>query len=608
MARNRMIAASLLALCAACSSGDDDASDVPRANRAPAFTGSAEVSARENAKDTGLTLTAEDPDGEEVAFAITGGADADAFVLDGDRLLFAERPDFEAPGDRDGDNAYEVRIQVSDGTDAAQRDFVVTLTDGVDGRLVEEGTLRVDAAPKQLGDLDGDGYAEVGFDTPDGFVVAQGVAVAVFEGELLRPVSLPLGQDGVLIRADQRYDFVLGQDIGGAAGDDILAYDTFQSPDTDEDEARTQFAVLLDADFLNRADAVGVFDFDAAIDAAAPDAAFTFRTTDRFDEAVSRTVFAAPLNVGDERSVIGFGQERRGYLFGAADLPALAAASPFARPPEGVGTEIGTVDADGASFGPVGDVDADGMTDFAFANADEVVVVFGDDLPSGGTVRLDALRVTRIAPRTGFGVLAVTSGELGAGEGRDLFLPREDLAILSGRLTSARGGTLDPASVPGSGGGYRLSSALSGDDVASSVSTARLIGRDGTKDPIITSDRADTGAASGDVVRLALILDGASSAADADGIVDLEDALRTGDAVAVEGRVPDGIRAVQSLTKTVSVLGDVDGDGVMDLGISARYEEPTPINGAPRQASVSYLVSGRLVAEAAVDGEAISLD
>jgi Ca2+-binding RTX toxin-like protein len=47
-----------------------------------------------------------------------GGADADKFVIDSKSgaLTFLNNPDFESPGDADGDNVYELLVQASDGT------------------------------------------------------------------------------------------------------------------------------------------------------------------------------------------------------------------------------------------------------------------------------------------------------------------------------------------------------------------------------------------------------------------------------------------------------------------------------------------------------------
>ena len=76
------------------------------------------------------TLTAEDQDtaAADLAWSKAGGADAGQFMLstDGD-LAFAAAPDYENPGDADGDRTYEITVQVSDGDHTDTADIRVTL-------------------------------------------------------------------------------------------------------------------------------------------------------------------------------------------------------------------------------------------------------------------------------------------------------------------------------------------------------------------------------------------------------------------------------------------------------------------------------------------------
>ena len=101
-------------------------------NSAPTFTSSATVSVVE-ATTAVLTLTADDAEGNELAFSISGGADRDAFAIADPltgALTFQNAPDFEAPGDADGDNVFEVEVAVTDGTNApAVQALTVAITD-----------------------------------------------------------------------------------------------------------------------------------------------------------------------------------------------------------------------------------------------------------------------------------------------------------------------------------------------------------------------------------------------------------------------------------------------------------------------------------------------
>ena len=65
-----------------------------------------------------IYLNGFDYDGDPLTYSIVGGADAALFEisdLSNDLLRFLSPPDFEAPEDADGDNVYDIVIEVSDG-------------------------------------------------------------------------------------------------------------------------------------------------------------------------------------------------------------------------------------------------------------------------------------------------------------------------------------------------------------------------------------------------------------------------------------------------------------------------------------------------------------
>ena len=119
-----------------------EAAATPGANRAPSFTSAAAFSVVENTTAVG-TVTAVDADaGDEVTYAVTGGADESKFTIDGaGALAFAAAPDFEAPQDvasttpasAAGDNEYIVEVTATGGTGlralAAVQTVTVTVTD-----------------------------------------------------------------------------------------------------------------------------------------------------------------------------------------------------------------------------------------------------------------------------------------------------------------------------------------------------------------------------------------------------------------------------------------------------------------------------------------------
>ena len=71
-----------------------------------------------------------------LTYSISGGADADLFIIDEDTgvLAFKAGPDFEAPADADEDGLYEVTITATDETGlSAEHDMQVTVTDVLEG-------------------------------------------------------------------------------------------------------------------------------------------------------------------------------------------------------------------------------------------------------------------------------------------------------------------------------------------------------------------------------------------------------------------------------------------------------------------------------------------
>ena len=95
------------------------------------------------------TLTAKDQDtaAADLEWSKAGGADAGQFMLstDGD-LAFAAVPDYENPGDADGDRTYEITVQVSDGDHTDTADIRVTLQNVIELFTELEGPSSTDYA------------------------------------------------------------------------------------------------------------------------------------------------------------------------------------------------------------------------------------------------------------------------------------------------------------------------------------------------------------------------------------------------------------------------------------------------------------------------------
>jgi len=140
-----LAATALFGLLAACSGGGGapQPGPPPGGNAPPAFTSAANVNAAENSAGTIYTATATDPDGNPLTFSLAGGADQARFAITAaGALSFSAPPDFENPTDADGNNAYQVTLQVSDGTTSVTLALTVNVTNvGPDGfRVTRVGT------------------------------------------------------------------------------------------------------------------------------------------------------------------------------------------------------------------------------------------------------------------------------------------------------------------------------------------------------------------------------------------------------------------------------------------------------------------------------------
>ena len=141
------------ALLASCGGGGGGGSPTPtQASTAPRFTSASAVSVVENTAGSFYTATATDPQGDSIGFALLAGGDANRFTLVGSALRFKAAPDFEFPGDANGDNIYEVSIRATAGGESVDLALQITLTNDREGTLVRRvatgfGTDSVIGAP-----------------------------------------------------------------------------------------------------------------------------------------------------------------------------------------------------------------------------------------------------------------------------------------------------------------------------------------------------------------------------------------------------------------------------------------------------------------------------
>ena len=113
---------------------------VGNVNEGVAITSAATASVLEN-ETAAAAIAASDADGDSVAYAIAGGADAALFAIDAatGALRFLSAPDFEAPADADGDNIYAVLVSASDGAFTAIQSVAVAVDDVNEGVTISSG-------------------------------------------------------------------------------------------------------------------------------------------------------------------------------------------------------------------------------------------------------------------------------------------------------------------------------------------------------------------------------------------------------------------------------------------------------------------------------------
>lgn len=132
--RTRPYLATFLLLLASCGGGGG--STPPAPNTPPTFTSAQTASVVENTA-AAYQAAASDGNGDTLAFTIDGGADAALFSISAaGALRFNAAPDYDLPGDADGDNVYAVQLRVSDGQASATQPVNITVTNSREGMAV----------------------------------------------------------------------------------------------------------------------------------------------------------------------------------------------------------------------------------------------------------------------------------------------------------------------------------------------------------------------------------------------------------------------------------------------------------------------------------------
>ena len=175
------------------------------------------------------TVTATDPDITQrptfsiVPTALGGGTDAVLFTIDANTgsLSFAEPPNFETPADANGDNVYEVTVEVSDGAGAVDTQAIsVTVTNSDEPPTTVEDVASV----SEDGTVVASGNVLSNDSGQDGTTLKVVSASNIF-GNTSGPPATLQGQYGtLLLNADGTYTYTL--DNASAAVQNLVAGQT----------------------------------------------------------------------------------------------------------------------------------------------------------------------------------------------------------------------------------------------------------------------------------------------------------------------------------------------------------------------------------------------
>ena len=122
----------------------------------PAFTSPATVRVAEN-QVAAYEAAAADADGGPLSYSLSG-TDAALFTIDANTgaVSFRAAPDFEAPGDADGDNVYDIIVTASDDTNSTEQPVTITVTNENDNAPAFTSPATVRVAENQVAAYEAD--------------------------------------------------------------------------------------------------------------------------------------------------------------------------------------------------------------------------------------------------------------------------------------------------------------------------------------------------------------------------------------------------------------------------------------------------------------------
>ena len=602
----------------------------------PAFTSPATVSVAEN-QVAAYEAVATDADGDPLRYSLSG-TDAGLFMIDADtgEVSFMAAPDFEAPGDDDGDNVHDITVTASDGDNSRNHNVAITVTDEYD--LVPLSSLDgsngftlagIDGGDysgfsvSSAGDVNGDGYDDLIIGAwradPNGdsyageTYVVYGGASAPGTGGVLDLSSLN-GTSGFILNGIDAFDrsgisVSSAGDVNGDGYDDLIIGAQGADPNGDSNAGEAYIVYggasapgtggRFNLSTLNGSNGfilngIDRDDFSGASVSSAGDV-----NGDGYDDLIIGAGYADPNGRNSGETHVVYGGASAPGTDGVLDLSDLDGSNGFTL------TGIDAYDYSGSSVSSAGDVNGDGYDDLIIGanradpnednNAGETYIIYGGaSAPgTGGVLDLSDLDGSNGFTLNGIDASDYSSGSVSSagdvnGDGYDDLIigayaaddsAGETYVLYGGASAPETDGELDLSALNGTNG-FTLTGIDAGDRSGTSVSSAGDVNGDGYDDLIIGANRADPNGE-----RLAgetYVLYGGASAPGTGGVLDLSDLNGT------NGFTLTGIDPFDDSGISVSSAGDVNGDGYDDLIIGANRADP---NG-DSNAGETYIVHG----------------
>ena len=122
-------------------------------NTAPTITNSSNDYSTVEGETSGFMVNASDAEGNSLTYSVSGNDGSKMTVTTSGVVSFISAPDFEIPGDANGDNIYSFNVSVSDGNLSTAEGFTITVTNDTsddnadtfvawDGVLVKDDTYK----------------------------------------------------------------------------------------------------------------------------------------------------------------------------------------------------------------------------------------------------------------------------------------------------------------------------------------------------------------------------------------------------------------------------------------------------------------------------------